>query len=234
MSDESKAPIGDDRIDQRWRSILDAVLAVQTLLPEATMIGGSAVTVHTGHRLSGDLDLVLRDLDRNWHQVRGELEELQDWITDYPKIPTNLMGRYGDARVSVRKLNRLREIELTDISYQGRILRIAAPDELVRMKVLAVLARNLTRDYVDLAALDGGLREVGRSAARAITSFDDYFDEHKSAGSLAREAITALADPAPRETDPQAALDELAALRADLRDWNAVKLQCQVIAADIE
>jgi hypothetical protein len=234
MAEQARSPAGDERIDARWRGILDAVLAVQELLPGATMIGGSAVTAHTGHRLSGDADLVLRHLDRDWQQVRGELEDLQEWITDYPKIPTNLMGRYGQARVSVRKLNRLRDIELAEVSYQGRVLRVAAPDELVRMKALALLARNLVRDYVDLVALDAGLRAVGGSAAGAVAAFDDYYREHRSAGSLARQVVAALADPRPREGDPQAALDELAALREDLRDWEQVRLRCQRIAADIE
>jgi|GEM_PF-6388602 len=234
MVDEAKSPEGDLRIDARWHGILDAVLAVQALLPAATMIGGSAVTVHTGHRLSGDADLVLRDLARDWRQVRGDLEDLAEWITDYPKIPTNLMGRYGETRVSVRKLNRIRDIELAEVEYRGRTLRIAAPDELVRMKALAMLARNFTRDYVDLVALDMGLREVGRSAAAAISTFDDYYHEHKSAGSLAREVLTALAEPRPREEDPQAALDELAALRDDLRDWEQIRLRCQQMAKDVE
>ena len=121
------------------------------------MIGGSAITVHTGHRLSGDADLVLRNLARDWQQVRSGLEELQDWITEYPKIPTNLMGRYRDGRVSVRKLNRLRDIEIAEISYKNRTLRVAATDELVRMKAspcsTAALpattstSRPSTRDY---------------------------------------------------------------------------------------
>ncbi|MQY24859.1 hypothetical protein NRB56_04120 [Nocardia sp. RB56] len=209
-------------------------MTVQSLLPNATMIGGSAVTVHTGHRLSGDADLVLRNLDRDWQEVRSELEDLQDWITDHPKIPTNLMGRYGGARVSVRKLNRLRDIELAEVTYQGRPLRVAAPAELVRMKALAILARNLTRDYVDIVALDEGLREAGSSAATAIAAFDNYYSEHKSAGSLARQVITALADPNPRETDPQAVLDELAGLRNDLKNWEQIRLRCQRIAEDIE
>ncbi|TQC45040.1 hypothetical protein EEB14_33925 [Rhodococcus sp. WS4] len=234
MAGQTKTPEGDARIDERWHEILDAVAAVQTLLPDATMIGGSAVTVHTGHRLSGDADLVLRNLDRNWQQVRSGLEELQDWITDYPKIPTNLMGRYGDARVSVRKLNRLRDIEISEISYKGRTLRVAAPDELVRMKGLALLNRGLARDYVDIAALDEGLREAGSSAAHAIAEFDAYYQEQKSAGSLARELIAALSDPRPRESNPQAALNELAALQKDLQDWDQVRIRCQQIAADVE
>lgn len=234
MARPAKSPEGDERIDARWREILDAVVAVQTMRPDATMIGGSAVTVHTGHRLSGDADLVVRNLDRDWQQIRSSLEELQNWITDYPKIPTNLMGRYGNARVSVRKLNRLRDIEICEISYQGHTLRVAAPDELVRMKGLALLNRGLARDYVDIAALDEGLRESGSSAAHAIGEFDRYYQEQKSAGSLARELIAALSDPRPRESDPQAALDELAALREDLRDWDQVRMRCQRIAADIE
>lgn len=234
MAGQAQAPDGDAPIDARWCEILDAVAAVQALLPDATMIGGSAVTVHTGHRLSGDADLVVRNLDRDWQQVRSGLEELQDWITDYPKIPTNLMGRYGNARVSVRKLNRLRDIEIREIGYRGRTLRVAAPDELVRMKGLALLNRGLARDYVDIAALDEGLREAGSSAARAIAEFDEYYQEQKSAGSLARELIAALSDPRPREADPQAALDELAALRENLKDWDQVRMRCQQIAAIIE
>lgn len=63
---------------------------------------------------------------------------------------------------------------------------------------------------------------------------DGYYSEHKSDGSLAREVLAALADPHPREADPQAALDELIAVRADLRDWDKIKLLTQRIAADIE
>lgn len=198
------------------------------------MIGGSAITVHTGHRLSGDADLVLRNLDRDWQEVRSGLEELQDWITDYPKIPTNLMGRYRDARVSVRKLNRLRDIEISEVTYKGRTLRVAAPDELVRMKGLALLNRGLARDYVDIVALDEGLREAGTSAAHAIAEFDEYYREHRSAASLAREFIAALSDPRPRETNPQQALEDLAALRTDLQDWEQIRIRCQRIAADVE
>ncbi|MBO0853410.1 MAG: nucleotidyl transferase AbiEii/AbiGii toxin family protein [Nocardia sp.] len=156
----------------------------------------------------------------------------KSWI--WQKKPRFPLGRYGGARVWVRKLNRLRDIELVEVSYQGQTLRVAAPGELVRMKALAVLARNLTRDYVDLVALDSGLREAGNSAASAIVVFDDYYREHKSAGSLAREVVAALADPRPREEDPQATLNELVGLRADLRDWNEIRLRCQRIAADIE
>lgn len=234
MTIHAPSPSGDDRVDARWRSILDAVVAVQALLPKSTMIGGSAVTVHTGHRLSGDADLVLRDLDRDWHRVRGELEELESWITDYPKIPTNLMGRYGDVRVSVRKLNRVKDIDIIEVPYRDRVLRVAAPADLVRMKALAILSRNLTRDYVDMAALDMGLREVGRSAAEAITALDEYYVEHKSAGSLAREVVSKLAAPAPREREPQASLDEFVALRQDLRQWSSIVLACQRIAAEVE
>ena len=234
VAGQTKGPQGDARIDQLWREILDAVAAVQTLLPNATMIGGSAITVHTGHRLSGDADLVLRNLARDWQQVRSGLEELQDWITEYPKIPTNLMGRYRDGRVSVRKLNRLRDIEIAEISYKNRTLRVAAPDELVRMKGLALLNRGLARDYVDIAALDEGLREAGTSAAHAIAEFDEYYQEHKSAGSPARELVAALSYPRPLEQNPQEALNELTALKKNLRDWERIRIRCQQIAADVE
>ncbi len=226
---------GDDAsIDRRWREILDAVVAVQAVLPDAVLIGGSAVTIHTAHRLSGDADLVKRNLDRDWHAVRAELEQLEGWITDYPKIPTNMMGRYGDARVSVRKLNRVRELEVVEIDLGGSVVQVAAPDELVRMKGLAILNRGLARDFVDVVALDDGLREAGRSAAHAITEFDEYYRELSSSGSLTRELASALADPRPRDAAPQAALDELVALRDDLRDWDRIRMRCQRIAAEVE
>lgn len=234
MAESAKSPDGDMPIDRRWEDILAAVTAVQSLLPDATLISGSAVTMHTGHRLSGDADLVLRNLDRDWQQVRSGLEELQGWITDYPKIPTNLMGRYDDTRVSVRKLNRIREIELSTITHRGVTIRVAAPDELVRMKCLALLNRSLTRDFVDVVALDQGLIEAGRSAAHAITEFDAYYTEEQTSGSLTREIIAALSAPHPREQNPQKTLDELAALRPDLKDWEQVRVRCQRIAAEIE
>lgn len=203
---ETKAPDGDELIDSRWHSILEAVVAVQAVLPEAIMIGGSAITAHTGHRLSSDADMVMRNPDRDWRTVRGELEELDGWITDYPKIPTNPMGRYDDARVSVRKLSRLRDIELAEVIHKGRTLRLATPDELVRMKAMAILTRNITRDYVDLVALHAGLLEAGRSATTAIIDLDRYYSEHKTAGSLARQTFAALADPCPDEPEPSEAL----------------------------
>lgn len=226
---------GDDAsIDRRWREILDAVVAVQAVLPDAVLIGGSAITLHTSHRLSGDADLVKRDLDREWHRVRAELEELEGWITDYPKIPTNMMGRYRDARVSVRKLNRVRDLEVTEIDLTGSVVRVAAPDELVRMKGLAILNRSLARDFVDVVALDDGLREVGRTAAHAIAEFDEYYREISGSGSPTRELVSLLADPQPRDAAPQAALDELVGLRDDLRDWDRIRMRCQRIAAEVE
>ena len=86
-------------------------------------------------------------------------------------------------------------------------------------------SRPSTRDYA----------EAGTSAAaHAIAEFDEYYQEHKSAGSLARELVAALSYPRPLEQNPQEALNELTALKKNLRDWERIRIRCQQIAADVE
>ncbi len=45
-----------------WEQLLAAERHLQTLLPDAVLVGGTAAALHAGHRVSLDGDHVLADL----------------------------------------------------------------------------------------------------------------------------------------------------------------------------
>jgi hypothetical protein len=64
-----------------WEQVLTSAAHLQRILPEAILVGGSAVAIYVQHRLSTDADHVLPDLRQRFDQVLAELESVAGWKT---------------------------------------------------------------------------------------------------------------------------------------------------------
>jgi hypothetical protein len=64
---------------EMMRRVLDSAAAFQKLVPDAVMVGGSAVSAHIGHRQSFDHDHVLTDLSERFASIFEFLSEQEKW-----------------------------------------------------------------------------------------------------------------------------------------------------------
>ena len=61
-----------------WEQLLSAAAHLQEILPDATLVGGTAVAIFAKHRVSHDTDHVLPDLRLRFDEVLAQLEAWQD------------------------------------------------------------------------------------------------------------------------------------------------------------
>ena len=57
-----------------WEQLLSAAAHLQEILPDATLVGGTAVAIFARHRVSRDADHVLPDLRVRFDDVLAQLE----------------------------------------------------------------------------------------------------------------------------------------------------------------
>lgn len=103
--------------------VLASAAKLQTLVPDAVLVGGSAAAFQAGHRDSFDHDHVL----------------------------TDLAERYVEA--GLRQLRRTRPLEFETVDIESRPLRVPTLEECLRVKAYLVVQRNVVRDYLDTVAL---------------------------------------------------------------------------------
>src|ERR1044072_5756554 len=75
-----------------WEQLLSAAAHLQEILPDATLVGGTAVAIFAEHRLSRDADHVLPDLRERFDEVLAELEAAAGWRTARVKRPVLILG----------------------------------------------------------------------------------------------------------------------------------------------
>ena len=145
------------------------------LLSPFTLIGGSALALHIGHRVSEDLDLITllpklpraalkeleRQLGRNGHQITHRIDpaayddfqisglELadsqQDWVVD-----ESVKLTFFSAEPQHAKLLTQTQSERTD----GSGVKIATFLELCQLKATVTASRSKSRDWLDLFILE--------------------------------------------------------------------------------
>jgi hypothetical protein len=70
-------------VDQlpKWEQLLAAAARLQAILPDATLVGGTAAAIAAGHRRSIDSDHVVAGLAPRFDDVLAELESAAGWKT---------------------------------------------------------------------------------------------------------------------------------------------------------
>lgn len=212
-----------------WEQLLSAAAHLQEILPDATLVGGTAVAIFTQHRFSRDADHVLPDLRHRFDEVLAQLEAVAGWRTARVKKPVLILGSLDGIETGVRQMIREHPLDTQEVSIGGVRLMVPTEEELLRIKGVLILRRNATRDYLDFAALSErlGPERVNQALGRL-----DQFYPQTSGESALQQLQVQLANPLPYDLE-NTDLREYRRLHPKWHDWNRVKEISANIAADL-
>ena len=214
------------------RQVLESAARLQSVVPDAVLVGGSAAALHAGHRDSLDHDHVLTDLVFRYEKVLDAVEATEGWATSVraSKPPFTIMGSLDGVEAGLRQMRRTRRLETVEVAVDLNTTVVApTEDEALRVKAFLVVQRNVVRDYLDVVALAA---HMGEDAAVAVLSdIDDYYaDRSGEAGSVLTSLVIALADPSPHDPAVTHELPYYKGLDQRWHDWSDVVSACQELA----
>lgn len=209
-----------------WDDVLSAACRLQTILPDAILVGGTSATLHVRHRMSNDADHVLTDLRSRFDEVLTQLESVAGWKTARVKRPVQILGSLDGIETGIRQLIRAQPLEFQVITTKSGDLRIPTLNEILRIKGWLILTRNATRDYVDFAALSSSMDD--ETAWSALVSMDSLYPQKSGESPLAQLARQ-LGDPRPYDLSGTS-LAEYKGLEQRWHDWRAIVAENQRIS----
>ena len=213
-----------------WKTLLADAALLQSKIPAAILVGGTAAALHAGHRISFDHDHVVKDLAKNYEAAILALESIAGWRTHRRAKGNMVLGNVNKIAARPRNQRRSAPLETTEIVVRdGRRLRLPTIEETLRIKTFLVVHRNATRDYLDVAALS---HHIGlEKSAAALESMNELYAEFKDeAGDLLTSVVVKLSVPDPYDlTDID--LSEYKGIVAPWNNWRAVQAQCASFAA---
>ena len=137
-----------------WERLLADAALLQTKLPGAVLVGGTAAAVHAHHRISMDHDHVIKDLSKHYDTAVAALESIVGWRTKRRIRGKLVLGEIDNIDAGLRNQRRSAPLETVTLDLPGgRKLKLPTVDEMLRIKAYLVVQRNATRDYLDTAAL---------------------------------------------------------------------------------
>ncbi len=218
---------------EKMRHVFDSAAEFQKLVPDAVMVGGSAVSAYIGHRQSFDHDHVLTDLAERFASIFEFLSEQEKWHTAHVRQGKVILGSFDGVETGLRQLRRSRPLETEELSVpSGKTLVVPTLDEILRIKAFLITNRNQTRDYVDVAALTD--RFGAEWSASVLLKIDDYYEKAlSSSGSVAAELVRLLGAPAPKDESTTHALAAYKGLDTRYHDWAVIVGICQRLAAEL-
>jgi hypothetical protein len=211
--------------------VLESAARLQSLVPDAVLVGGTAAAWHAGHRVSFDHDHVVGNLRERFDAVLGALEADPEFVFNRARAGTIILGELGGIETGVRQLIRKRPLEVEEaVLPSGARLRVPTGPEALRVKAYLAVKRNQVRDYLDIAALSDTLGV--EAAAREIAGIDHWYSEPSRPGErpVRDQVIRQLANPQPRDTTTIRHLASYKGLIPRWRDWAVVCAQLADVA----
>lgn len=212
-----------------WEQLLSAAAHLQEILPDATLVGGTAVAIFAQHRLSRDADHVLPDLRHKFDDVLAQLEAVAGWRTARVRRPVLILGSLDGIETGVRQMIREQPLETQVITVGDVRIVVPTEEELLRIKAVLILKRNATRDYLDFAALSERLGP--HRVKEALDPLDELYPQLSGESALQQLQVQ-LANPMPYDLE-ETTLSEYRNLHPRWHDWNRVKEVCATIAVDL-
>ena len=212
-----------------WEYVVSAAARLQTLVPGAAVVGGTAAALHVGHRTSTDADHVLTDLESLFDGILARLEAEAGWVTARTVAPKLILGHLDGVDTGIRQLMRTEPLETARIQYMGHEITVPTYAETLRIKGILILKRNQRRDYLDFAALAHGLSLEDLCAA--MKSFDRLYPQDNGHSPL-QQLVVQLGDPRPSPRDRQD-LKRLDVRLPGWTDWDTVRAHCLEAAASL-
>ncbi len=219
--------------DPEFLAVLESAAKLQSLVPDAVVVGGTAAALYAGHRLSTDHDHVLEDLKDHFEMVLDALEADEGWATNRITPGRVILGNLGGIETGVRQMIRKVPLEVATIELAtGAKLRVPSLDETLRIKAYLIVRRNQTRDYLDVAALadHAGIDH----AARVLSDIDRYYsDQRESEDGIASQLVRQLGEPRPSDSGVTQQLASYKRLASRWTDWAQVRKLCCSLASRI-
>lgn len=214
------------------RRVLASAARLQSVVPDAVLVGGSAAALWAGHRDSLDHDHVLADLVDRYEAVLEAVEATEGWATSVraSKPPFTIMGSLDGIEAGLRQMRRSRPLEIVEVAVDSGTVVVAPTEaEILRVKAFLVVQRNVVRDYLGVVALAD---RVGTDvAAGVLAGIGDYYaDRSGDPASVLTSLTIALAEPSPRDTDVIDELHRYKGLSPRWHRWSDVVHACQVLA----
>lgn len=212
-----------------WETLLAHAALLQSKLPSAILVGGTAAALHAHHRISFDHDHVLKDLAKHYDKANTALELIVGWRTKRRIKGKLVLGEINGIDAGLRNQRRSAPLETTEIKLpNGRTLKVPTVGEMLRIKSFLVVERNATRDYLDVAALSHhlGLAKSIRALERMNNLYNEFAGE---GGDMLLTLVTKLANPDPYDLT-NVDLTEYKGIVAPWNDWRAVEKQCRALA----
>ncbi|MDE0160649.1 MAG: hypothetical protein OXL98_02855 [Acidimicrobiaceae bacterium] len=214
------------------RRVMESAARLQSVVPEAVLVGGSAAALHAGHRDSLDHDHVLADLVDRYEAVLEAVEATEGWATSVraSKPPFTIMGRLDGIEAGLRQMRRVRPLETVEVAVgPGAVVVVPTAAEALRVKAFLVVQRNVVRDFIDVVALAGHIGED--AAAGALSGIDGYYvDRSGEPASVLTSLVVALAEPSPRDVDVIGELARYRGLDPRWHRWPDVVDACRALA----
>lgn len=221
-----RAPAGKP---PEWERLLADAALLQTKLPGAVLVGGTAAALHAQHRISFDHDHVVRDLEKVYDRAVASLESIVGWRTRRRVKGKMVLGDIGGVAGGLRNQRRTAPLETTTVELPGRRrLRIPTVEEMLRIKAFLAVERNATRDYLDVAALSHHLG-LAKSAQALDTMKELYAEYAGEGGDMVSSVVVKLSNPDPYDLT-QVDLEEYKGIIPPWNDWHAVEAQCRALA----
>ena len=194
-----------------WERLLAAERHLQSLVPGAVLVGGTAAALHAGHRKSFDGDHVLEDLRPRFDAVLAALEAAAGWQTSRVQRPVAILGQLDGIMTGIRQLRRTEALESEVVAG----LRVPTLAEMARIKAWLLATRHTVRDYLDTVVL---LERLGEAAAPAAFAHFDVLYAQTGGASALSEVVERLAAAAPADA-PAVDLRSYKGLVAPWNEW---------------
>src|ERR1700730_5011562 len=164
-----------------WERLLADAALLQTKLPGAVLVGGTAAAVHAHHRVSMDHDHVITDLATHYDTAIAALESIVGWRTKRRIKGKLVLGEINSIAAGLRNQRRSAPLETITVDLPGRRkLKLPTVEEMLRIKAYLVVERNATRDYLYVAALSHHLGLL--KSARALDRMNELYSEFAGEG----------------------------------------------------
>src|SRR5260370_10609891 len=131
-----------------WEGLLEDAALLQTKLPGAVLVGGTAAAVHAHNRISMDNDQVIKDLSKHYDTAIAALESIVGWRTKRRITGKLVLGEINGIDAGLRNQRRSAPLETVTLDLPGgRNLNLPTVEESLRIKASLVVHRNATRVY---------------------------------------------------------------------------------------
>jgi len=164
-------PSPEPSLPSELAPIVRAGVRASREVPGSVALGGTICSLYAQHRLSVDIDFVVKDLSSRFDDVREHLLDVPGWRENRVRAPVLILGSMDGVEMGYRQLRRKSPIETTELRTADGPLVVPTLEELVRIKAFLAYERNYTRDFVDFAELTAVLGED--ATVSALATLDD-------------------------------------------------------------